>query len=82
MTVQQNRMFREYLAGMPYPRNIRENHLYPSYLNSSHSSHVQGTCFTSREAYLRATRKNCLVFNCLKSSHSLSHTQPLQINPK
>ena len=43
--------------------------------DSSHSSHVQGTCITSRDAYLQTTRENTSVFNAL-SLHtlSLSHT--------
>ena len=82
MTVWQNRMFRGCLAGKPYPRDTYENQLSPSCPNSSHSNHVQGICITSRDAYLRATRENTSVFNAL-SLHtlSLSHTQPLQINP-
>ena len=37
--------------------------------DSSHSSHVLSTCFTSREGFSRATRKNTF-----ESSHSFSHT--------
>ena len=68
-------MFRGCLAGRPYPRDTRENQLSPSCPYSSHSSHVQGTCITSRDAYLRATCENTSVFNAL-SLHtlSLSHT--------
>ena len=58
MTIQQNRMFCGYLARMPYQQDTRKNQLSPSYLDFSHSSHVQGTCFTSREAYSRATYEN------------------------
>jgi len=55
MTVWQNRMFRECLAGRPYPRDTCENQLSPSCPDSLHSSHVHGTCITSRDAYSRAT---------------------------
>ena len=58
MTIQQNRMFRKYLAGKPYPRDTHENQLFPSCPNSSHSSHVQSTCCTSREAYSWDTYEN------------------------
>ena len=70
--------FREYLVGKAFPRDTHET-VYP---NSSHSSHVQGTCITLRDAKSRATRENTSVFNAL-SLHtlSLSFTQPLQINP-
>ena len=49
--------------------------------DSSHSSHLQGTCIISRDAYSWATSKNSSLFNCL-SLHtlSLSITQPLQLN--
>ena len=50
-------MFRECLAGRPYPRDTCETQLSLSYFNSLHSNHVQGTCITSRDAYSRATRK-------------------------
>ena len=78
MTVWKNRMFRGYLAGRPYLRDICETQLSPSCSNSSHSNHVQGTCIISRDAYSRATRKNTSVFNTL-SLHTLSfsHTQTL-----
>ena len=63
MTVWQNRIFHGYLAERPYLRDTRETQLFPSYPNSSHSSHVQGTCITSQDVYSRATRKNTSVFN-------------------
>ena len=47
----------------------------------SHSSHVLSTCFTSREGFLRATRKNFFALHFTLSLHTLSHTQPLQRNP-
>ena len=75
MTVQQNRMFHRYLTGRPYSQDTRENQLSPSCPDSSHSSNVQGTCFTSWEAYLRATHENTLVFNALSlHTFSLLHT--------
>ena len=74
-------MFRRYLAGKPYPWDTREIQLSLSCPDSSHSSHVQGICITLRDAYLRATRKNTSVFNLFwVFTHSLSLTQPLQIN--
>ena len=85
MTVWQNRMFCEYLAKRPYgpyPQDTREIQLSPSCPDSSHSSHVQVTCITSRDAYSRATRKNTSVFNLpWVFTLSFSLTQPLQINP-
>ena len=82
MTVWQNRMFRKCFAGRPYPRDTRENQLSPSCPDSLHSSHMQGTCITSRDAYSRAIHKNTLVFNLpWVFTLSLFHTQPLQINP-
>ena len=81
MTVWQNRMFRGYLARRPYPWDTHKIQLSLSCPNSSHSSYVQGTCITSRDAYSRATRKNTSIFNLLwVFTHSLSFTQPLQIN--
>ena len=51
--------------------------------DSSHSSHVQGTCITSRDAKSQATRKNLFNLQQLESSHtlSLSITQSVQLNP-
>ena len=46
----QNKMSHGCLTGRPYPRDTRETQLSPSCTDFSHSSHVQGTCFTSREA--------------------------------
>ena len=76
-------MFRECLAGSPYPRATHETQLSPSCLDSLHSSHVQGTCIISWDAQSQATRENTSFFNLLESSHThpLSHTQPLQLNP-
>ena len=82
MTVWQKRMFRGYLAGGPNPRDTHETQLSSSCPDSSHSSHVQGTCITSWDAYSRATRENTSVFNLpWVFTLSLFHTQPLQINP-
>ena len=77
-----NRMFRQCLVRRPYPRATRETRLSPSYPDSLHSNHVQGTCIISQDAYSWATRENSLVFNLLEYllSLSLSHTQPLQLN--
>ena len=54
----------------------RENQLSPSCPDSSHSSHVQGTCITSREAYSRASRENSFSFQLALSLYTLflSHT--------
>ena len=51
-------MFHGYLTRRPYSRDTCENQLSPSYPDSLHSSHVQGTCFTSWEACWWDTRKN------------------------
>ena len=68
------------LAKQNVSRVSRRKALSASYLrntavsicaDSSHSSHVQGTCIISRDAQSRATRENYLVFNCL-SLHTLS----------
>ena len=75
MTVQQNRMFYEYLARRPYLQDTRKNQLFPSYPDSSHSSHVQYTCFTLQEAYSRATHENCFSIQLpWVFTHFLSHT--------
>ena len=66
---------KECFAGRPYPWNTRENQLSPSCPNSSHSSHVQGTCFTSRETYSRSTCENNFSLQLhWVFTHSLSHT--------
>ena len=51
------------------------------YHDSSHSRHVLSTCFTSREGFLQATRKNSFGLQFAMSLHTLSHTQLLQWNP-
>ena len=81
MTVWQNRMFREYLVRRPYPWDTRKIQLSLSCPDSSYSNYVQGICITSRDAYSRATCENTSIFNFLwVFTHSLSLTQPLQIN--
>ena len=70
MTDWQNRMFHGYLVGRPYLRDTHENQLSPSCPDSLHSNHVQGTCFTSREAYSRATCKTCFSLHTLSLSHT------------
>ena len=57
-------------------RDTRKNQLSPSCPNSLHSSHVQGTCITSREAYSRATHENSFSLQLALSLHTLflSHT--------
>jgi len=75
MTDWQNRMLCGYLARRPYPWDTRENQLSTSCPDSSHSNHVLGTCFTSREAFSRATCEN--FFSLQKPwvfTLSLSHT--------
>ena len=67
--------------GKALPTSYSRNTVVSIYPDSSHSSHVQDTCIISRDAQSRATRKNSSVFNLLESSHTLSHTQPLQLNP-
>ena len=80
MIVQQNIMFCECLAGRPYPQNTSENQLSPSCPDSSYSSHVQDTCITSRDAYSLVTHESTSIFNLpWVFTHSLCHTQPLQI---
>ena len=69
-------MFRGCLVGRLYLRDTCENQLSPSCPNSSHSSHVQGTCITSRKAYSRDTRENSFSLQLALSLHihSLPHT--------
>ena len=68
-------MYRGCLTGRPYPLDTLETQLFPSCTDSSHSSNVQGTCFTSREAQSRDTHENSSGFNCLSlHTHSLLHT--------
>ena len=77
MTIQQNKMFHGYFVGRPYLRDTRENQLSPSCLDSSHSSHVLGTCFTLQEAYSWATCENCFSLQLpwvFIHSFSFSHT--------
>ena len=74
-------MFREYLTARPYSRDTCENQLSPSCPESSHSSHVLGTCFTSREGFSQATCENFFALHFALRLHTLSHTQPLQWNP-
>ena len=68
---------------MPYLQNTRENQLSLSCPNSSHSSHVQGTCITLREAYLQATHENSFSLQIALSFHTLllSHTTLTNKNP-
>ena len=49
--------------------------------NSSHSSHMLNTCYTSRESFSWATCKNFFALHYALSLHTLFHTQPLQRNP-
>ena len=79
------------LAKQNVSRVSRKKALPASYLrntaasicpDSSHSSHVQGTCIISRDAQSRATHENSSVFNCLSlHTHTLSLTKLLQLNP-
>ena len=59
-------------------REILAKHNCLDYTDSSHSSHVQGTCFTSRDALSRDTRENSSSFNCL-SLHTLSLSLSLSL---
>ena len=83
MTVQQNKMFRGYLTGRPYPRDIMKT----SCLHPVLTLHIPVICMVHASLHGKLTReilaKIALVFNCLESSHtlSLSLTQPLQLNP-
>ena len=72
-------MFCKCLAGRPYPQANHETQLSPSVL----TLHIPVMCraHASFREMRRATSENSSVFNLLKSSYSLSHTQPLQLNP-
>ena len=70
-------MSREKALPARYSRDIA----VPICTDSSHSSHMQGTCITSRDAKSPATCENLISLQQLESSHSLSITQPLQSNP-
>ena len=50
--------------------------------DSLHSNHVLSTCFTSQESFSRATCENFFALHFALSLHTLSHTQPLQRNPR
>ena len=49
--------------------------------DSSHSSHMLSTRFTSWEGFSRATHENFFDLQFALSLRTLSHTQPLQWNP-
>ena len=62
--------------------NYSRNTAVSMCLDSLHSSHVHGTCIILQDAQSRATHKNSSIFNCLSlHTHSLSLSQPLQLNP-
>ena len=50
--------------------------------DSLHSNHVLSTCFTSQESFSRATCEKFFALHFALSLHTLSHTQPLQRNPR
>ena len=83
MTVWQNRMFRGYLVGRPYPRDTRETQLSPSVLTLRIPvmcmAHASLSEMLSRKLLAKTLQSSMpLVFT---HSLSLSLTQTLQINP-
>ena len=79
-TIWQNRMFYEYLVGRPYPRVTRETQLSSSIL----TLHILVMC--RAHASLRRMLSRELSAKTLQSSiclsrHTLSLTQPVQLNP-
>ena len=75
-------MFHECLVGRPYPRATRETQLSPSVLTLCilvmYKAHASLRGMLGRELPV----KTSLVFNSLSlHTHSLSITQPLQLNP-
>ena len=81
MTVCQNKMFRECLAGRPYPRATRETQLSPSVLTLRipimHRAYASFHGLLSRELPVKTFISSIAWVFTL----SLSITQPLQLNP-
>ena len=67
-------MFRGYHAGRPYPRDTRKNQLSPSAMTLRISVMCWAHASLRRKATCELPAKTSLVFNCLESSHYLSHT--------
>ena len=87
MTIQQKQNVSWVSRGKALPVSYSQNTAVSICPNSSHSSHVQGTCIISRDAQSRDTRENSSIFICLSLhtlsfslSLSLSITQLLQFN--
>ena len=81
MIVQQNRMFCGYLTkGLTRETLAKTNCLHPVL-----TLRIPVMCRAYASLRGKLTRKllvkTALIFNCLESSHTLSHIQPLQINP-
>ena len=74
MTNWQNRMFRGYLARRPYSKDTYENQLSPSIMILRIPVICWAHASLRRKASHELPAKTSLVFNCLKSSHSLTHT--------
>ena len=75
MTVWQNRIFRECFAGRPYSRATRETQLSLSVL----TLRILFMCRAYASFCGMLSRE--LLAKTLMSSHTLSITQPLQLNP-
>ena len=75
----------EYFVGISWEGLTCKTLTKTSYLHPILTLHIPIMCrahATLREKPTRELPTNTtLAFNCLESSHSLSHTQPLQINP-
>ena len=81
MTKWQNRMFHGYFYGKALPAKYSRKPAVTICHDSSHSSHVLSTGFTSREVLSRVTRENSFDLQFVLSLHTLSHTQHIQRNP-
>ena len=79
-------MFRECFAGRPYPRATRETQLSPSVLTLRIPvmcrAHASFHRLLSRELPMKTLQSSiCLSLHTHTHTLSLSHTQPLQLNP-
>ena len=80
MTVYQNRMFRECLTGRPYPRATHEIQLFPSVLTLYISVICRAYASFRKILSHELPAKTLLSSIAWVFTHSLSITQPLQLN--
>ena len=80
-TVWQNRMFRKCFAGRPYPRATRETQLSRSVLTLRIPIMCRAHASFRRMLSRNLPAKTLLSLIAWVFTHSLSITQPLQLNP-